>query len=77
MLVEEAMKTDVITVNKETTIQEAIELLEKHRIRHIPVVEQDHTLTGIVSDRIFAMRDLRFFINILMTINFSKNLFQK
>lgn len=57
MLVEEAMKTDVITVNKETTIQEAIELLEKHKIRHIPVVEQDHTLIGIVSDR--DIRDAR------------------
>ncbi|WP_252313562.1 acetoin utilization AcuB family protein [Sinobaca sp. H24] len=51
MLVEEIMKTDMIKINKDTTIQEAMDLLQKHRIRHIPVVDEDMLIVGIVSDR--------------------------
>ncbi|RKD68746.1 acetoin utilization protein AcuB [Sinobaca qinghaiensis] len=51
MLVEEIMKTDMVKINKDTTIQEAMDLLQKHRIRHIPVVDEDMLIVGIVSDR--------------------------
>lgn len=51
MLVEEIMKTDMIKINKETTIQDAMDLLQKNRIRHIPVVDENMLIVGIVSDR--------------------------
>ncbi|WP_252314583.1 acetoin utilization AcuB family protein [Sinobaca sp. H24] len=51
MLVEEIMKTDMIKINKETTIKDAMDLLQKNRIRHIPVVDEDMLIVGIVSDR--------------------------
>ncbi|PAV30132.1 acetoin utilization protein AcuB [Virgibacillus profundi] len=51
MLVEEIMKTDVITLPPTATIYEALQLLQKHRIRHIPIVDEEQHIIGIVSDR--------------------------
>ncbi|TQS75445.1 CBS domain-containing protein [Ornithinibacillus gellani] len=51
MLVEEIMKTDVITLPPTATIAEALQLLQEHRIRHIPIVDEEHQVIGIVSDR--------------------------
>ncbi|WP_164217288.1 acetoin utilization AcuB family protein [Virgibacillus sp. YIM 98842] len=51
MLVEEIMKTDVVTLPPSATIKEALALLQKYRIRHIPIVEADFSIVGIVSDR--------------------------
>lgn len=51
MIVEEIMNTDVSTLTKEHTIADAIQLLSDRRIRHIPIVDGDNQLLGIVSDR--------------------------
>ncbi|MGC4376070.1 acetoin utilization AcuB family protein [Fictibacillus sp. Mic-4] len=51
MIVQEMMKTDVVTLHKEATIETAWKLIRKHRIRHIPIIEEDRTLIGIISDR--------------------------
>lgn len=51
MLVEEIMKTEVITLQPTASIAEAYQLLQKHRIRHIPIVNEAFNLVGIVSDR--------------------------
>ncbi|WP_188206445.1 acetoin utilization AcuB family protein [Alkalibacillus aidingensis] len=51
MLVEEIMTSEVITLNATHKIEEAVELLNKHRIRHIPVVNDDSHVIGILSDR--------------------------
>lgn len=51
MLVEEVMKTDVITLPPHAPISNAVELLQKHRIRHIPIVNEEFSIVGIVSDR--------------------------
>lgn len=51
MLVEEIMKTDVITLPPSATIAEALKLLQDHRIRHIPIVDDEQRVIGIVSDR--------------------------
>src|SRR5699024_97249 len=45
------MKTDVVTLPPTATIAEALKLLQKHRIRHIPIVNEDNNVVGIVSDR--------------------------
>ncbi|KGX89141.1 acetoin utilization AcuB family protein [Pontibacillus litoralis] len=51
MLVEQIMKTEVITCQPHETIESALQLLNKHRIRHIPIVNEDNQVIGIVSDR--------------------------
>lgn len=44
------MSKRVLTLGAEDTIKDALELMQEHRIRHIPVVESG-ALQGIVSDR--------------------------
>lgn len=50
MLVQDIMKTDVITLHADNTIGDAIELMRQKRIRHIPIVDGE-TLVGLVTDR--------------------------
>ncbi len=49
MRVEKWMIKDIVTVGKETDIKEAIRLMKKNSIRHLPVVEDDHFL-GFVTE---------------------------
>ncbi|WP_430784735.1 acetoin utilization AcuB family protein [Virgibacillus flavescens] len=51
MLVEEIMNTNVITLSAKSTIAEALKLLQEHRIRHIPIIDSERQVIGIVSDR--------------------------
>jgi CBS domain-containing protein len=48
VLVQEIMTTSLITVTPETTVLEAMALMTRHHIRHLPVLEQGQ-LDGIVS----------------------------
>ena len=50
MLVEAIMTRDLVTLTPDTTLQAALEISRKHRIRHLPVVVAG-TLVGLVSDR--------------------------
>jgi len=45
------MTTDIITVKRETPISQAIELLLENNITGLPVVEDDNTLAGIISEK--------------------------
>ena len=47
-LVKEIMSFPVFTIHPDQTIEEAMEMMTHHRIRHLPVVEDDH-LAGMVS----------------------------
>ncbi|MDV2581242.1 acetoin utilization AcuB family protein [Alkalibacillus haloalkaliphilus] len=51
MLVEEIMSDSIVTINSNDSIEEALELLNKHKIRHIPVVSENEQVVGILSDR--------------------------
>ncbi|SFD61525.1 acetoin utilization protein AcuB [Lentibacillus persicus] len=51
MLVEEIMKTDVLTLPPEATVAEALQLLRDNQIRHIPIIDTENQVIGIVSDR--------------------------
>ncbi|HYX31563.1 MAG TPA: IMP dehydrogenase [Oligoflexus sp.] len=46
-LVSEVMTKDVITCTKNTTPDEAVEILHKHRIEKLPVLDTDKTLIGM------------------------------
>ncbi|MDL1955733.1 MAG: CBS domain-containing protein [Candidatus Desulfofervidus auxilii] len=49
MHVSKWMVTDIITVKKDTDIKEAIRLMEKYSIRHLPVVEEGR-FVGFVTE---------------------------
>lgn len=51
MIVEEIMNADVFTLDSENTIGDAIQLMAKKRIKHIPIVDGEQHLIGIVTDR--------------------------
>ncbi|MHC4593381.1 MAG: CBS domain-containing protein [Planctomycetota bacterium] len=49
--VKDIMTKEIITVTKDTPIFQVLELLAKKNITGIPVVEDDMTLVGIVSEK--------------------------
>ncbi len=51
MLVEEIMTRDCITLPPHEKIETALKKLNQHRIRHIPIVNEEQEVIGIVSDR--------------------------
>ncbi len=51
MLVEELMSKKVITLKATNTIEEAVKELRKHRIRLIPIVDDNNGVLGMVSSR--------------------------
>ncbi len=51
MFVSKSMSRKVITIEQDADILEATKKMSEHHIRHLPVVEKDNLLIGIVSDR--------------------------
>lgn len=51
MFVSRSMTQKVITIDKDADILEAKEFMDKYRIRHLPVVESDGVLVGMITDR--------------------------
>jgi acetoin utilization protein AcuB len=49
MIVEEIMKTDVATLLPTDTIADAIHLMESKKIRHIPIINTEKHLVGLVT----------------------------
>jgi CBS domain-containing protein len=53
-VIKDVMISKMVTVTKETTVEQCIGLMRQYNIRHLPVVENEH-LVGLVS-----MRDVMF-----------------
>jgi len=51
MFIEKSMTRKVVTIGKDANILEAKDKLAEHKIRHLPVVDAENTLMGIVTDR--------------------------
>lgn len=51
MIVEEIMKTNIITLSPENSILEASRKMIEHKVRHLPIIDNEDRLLGIVSDR--------------------------
>ncbi|MCE5333703.1 MAG: CBS and ACT domain-containing protein [Desulfobacteraceae bacterium] len=51
MFIDKSMTKDVQTIGPEAGILEAQTLMAQNRIRHLPVVNEENTLLGIVTDR--------------------------
>ena len=50
MQVQDIMTKKVLTVRPETSVREVAEILVSHKISGVPVVEEDGSLVGIVSE---------------------------
>ena len=48
LLAEQLMTRDLVTVTPQTSVNEAMELMTRHRVRHLPVIENG-ALVGLVS----------------------------
>ena len=51
MFVSKSMTRKVITIDPEAGILEAQDLMTRHRIRHLPVIDADSKVIGIITDR--------------------------
>jgi len=51
MKVRDLMSTEIFTVGRNDTVSAADEMMEAHRIRHLPVLGEDGELAGILSRR--------------------------
>ena len=50
MIVSHWMSTDLVTIGKQASIQEAMALMKRESIRHLPVVDQQMKLVGWITD---------------------------
>lgn len=67
MLVEEIMTTKVITLTKDDTIESAYSILRENGFHHIPIIDEDNHVIGIISDR-----DIRDALPSIFDLNWSK-----
>ena len=51
MFVSRSMTRKVITIDQEATIFDARELLAGNKIRHLPIIDKERRLIGIITDR--------------------------
>ncbi len=51
MFVEQSMSKNVISIGPEAGILEARDIMAEHHIRHLPVVDADNKLLGVITDR--------------------------
>lgn len=51
MIVEEIMKSNVSTLTCDSTIADAIQIMKTKRIRHLPVIDKNNQIIGLVTDR--------------------------
>ncbi|MEJ2209895.1 MAG: CBS domain-containing protein [Anaerolineae bacterium] len=51
MLVVERMTTDPVTIGHDAEVRQALEILKERRLRHLPVLDDDGALVGIVSEK--------------------------
>jgi acetoin utilization protein AcuB len=50
-LVKDHMRTPVLTISAEAGLDRAMLIMRSQRVRHLPVVEDDHKMVGLISDR--------------------------
>jgi IMP dehydrogenase len=52
----EAMTEDVVVARPSITPEEAVELMKKHKVEKLPVVDKDRTLVGLITYKDVALR---------------------
>lgn len=56
MRIEEIMTRDVVTVRPEASVQSAAKLMVDHRISGLPVIDENRSLVGIISEGDLILR---------------------
>ncbi len=51
MYVSDIMTAKPVTIHQDQTLRQALEIMETHNFRHLPVLNSDKQLVGIISDR--------------------------
>lgn len=51
MRVRDLMSKDVVTIGASESCQAAVERMARNRVRHLPVVDDDRHIVGVVTDR--------------------------
>lgn len=51
MLVVERMTTQPVTISGDTTVKQALGIVKERKLRHLPVVDENGVLVGIVSEK--------------------------
>jgi acetoin utilization protein AcuB len=51
MLIADIMTPTIVTARPEDSVRRALQLLEDQEIRHLPVIDEERRLIGLVSDR--------------------------
>ena len=64
----EIMTREVVTVKKETTVRELAELFTIHRIGSLPVVDDNGSLIGVVSESDLVEQDKNFHIPTVISL---------
>jgi acetoin utilization protein AcuB len=49
--VKDVMRTPVVTINEDAGLDRALLIMRNQRIRHLPVVDDQHKMIGLISDR--------------------------
>jgi CBS domain-containing protein len=69
--VAEIMSRDVVTVSPDKNLEECMELITNHRVRHLPVLEDDRVIgiisigdivKGIIDHKEFVIEQLEYYI---------------
>jgi acetoin utilization protein AcuB len=60
MLVRERMSAPPVTVRPDMDFKKALELMDEHRLHHLPVVDAHGTLVGIVAERDLLLAAVRY-----------------
>jgi acetoin utilization protein AcuB len=50
ILIEEFMSRDVLTLHLNDSVATAYDIMKDHRIRHLPVIDDNHILVGVFTD---------------------------
>ena len=58
MITRDLMTKDPLTLTEQATLEDAAELMRERDIRHVPIVDREGALVGIVSDRDLGSLDL-------------------
>lgn len=51
--IQDLMSKNLVTVEKGTMVKAALEIMERNSFRHLPVINEDGRVVGILSDRDF------------------------
>ncbi len=70
MLVGELMDRDLTAISPETTVAEAVEVLARHRISGVPVVDDDGMVLGFLSEKDVVKAALPGYFDLLQDSSF-------